>query len=586
MKNYTKETFKIYWRHVSKYKFIVLSISFSVIIGTVTNIVAPLFYKEFFDILASGGEIAGKAEALVQILIKILIVYLIGWVFWRVATFTNSFFQTKVMADLANTCFAYLHKHSVNFFNNNFVGSLVKRVNRFSRAFEGIADAFAWDLLPVLTDVTLIIIILSGRNLVLGLAILVWIIIYCIINYYFSLYKLKYDIKKSENDSKVTGVLADTITNHQNIKLFTGYTRERGNFFKVTDELRRLRRFTWDLSNFFEAVQVLLMIMLELGVFYLAIKLWEKGIVTIGDFVLIQIYLLTIFHRFWNFGRIIRHYYEHLADAKEMTGILETSHEIQDSKGAQKIKVTAGQIEFNEVSFSYHKTRRVIHKLNLMIEPNKRVALVGPSGAGKSTIVNLLLRNYDLEKGKILIDGQKVSRVTQESLNQNISLVPQDSILFHRTLMENIRYGKPRATNQEVIKAAKLARCDEFIKEFQDGYQTYVGERGVKLSGGERQRVAIARAILKDAPILILDEATSSLDSESEQLIQEALKNLMKNKTVIVIAHRLSTIMRMDKIIVLKQGKMIEQGSHDALVKKKSGLYKRLWEKQVGGFIR
>jgi len=273
-----------------------------------------------------------------------------------------------------------------------------------------------------------------------------------------------------------------------------------------------------------------------------------------------------------------------MADAKEMTEILETPHEIKDVRNAQKLKINQGKIEFKNVIFSYHQTRRIFHKLNLTIKAKEKIALVGPSGAGKTSFVNLLLRNYDLEKGKILIDEQKIAKVTQESVWQNISLVPQDPILFHRTLMENIRYGSPKATNQEVFKAAQLAHCDVFINQLDQKYQTYVGERGVKLSGGERQRVAIARAIIKDSPILILDEATSSLDSESEELIQDALNTLMQDKTVIVIAHRLSTIMKMDRIIVFDEGKIIEEGSHQELINKESGLYKKLWEKQICSF--
>jgi len=586
MKNYTKQTFSIFWRHISKYKFVTFIITVSVIIGSVTNVIAPLYYKEFFNLIAESEASLEKAVELVSILGKILIVYLIGWILWRLGSFLNSYFQTSIMADLSNTCFAYLHKHSVNFFNNNFVGSLVKRVNRFSRAFEGIADIMIWELLPVLTDLVLIIIVLSSQYLLLGIIILVWIVIYCLINYFFSKYKLKYDIQKSEQDSKVTGVLADTITNHQNIKLFSGYEREKQIFFEVITKLKNLRRFCWDLGNIFDGLQVLLMIGLELGIFYFAIKLWLRGVVKVGDFVLIQTYLLTIFHRLWNFGRVIRHYYEHIADAQEMTEILETPHEIQDTKSAKDIKVRQGRIEFVDVNFGYHKTRSVFKKLNLVIKPRERVALVGPSGSGKTTLVNLILRNHDIFYGKILIDGQKVSAVTQESLRTSISLVPQEPILFHRSLLENIRYGKPTATDNEVVEAAKLARCHEFILNFPEAYETFVGERGVKLSGGERQRVSIARAILKNAPILILDEATSSLDSESEGLIQEALKNLMKDKTVIVIAHRLSTIMKMDRIVVLKEGQVVEQGSHAELVKKSAGLYKQLWKKQVGGFIK
>ncbi len=535
--------------------------------------------------MANSAASAFLVTWLISILVKILILYLIGWGLWRAASFGISFFQTRVMTDLSNSCFGYLHRHSVSFFNNNFVGSLVKKVNRFSRSFLGVTDEFFFDILPLVVQVFGIIFILAAKNFILGLIVLFWVAVYCLINYYLSLYKLKFDLQRSELDSKVTGVLADTITNHQNVKLFNGYDREKSAFKNLLGVWQRLQYFCWNLSNIFEAVQTLLMIILEFGIFYLALSLWRKGIFTVGHFVLIQAYIINIFNRLWNFGKVIRHYYEYMADAQEMTEVLETPHEIQDVKNARELKVAQGSIEFKEVVFSYQQTRRVINRFNLTVKPQERLALVGPSGAGKSTLVNLLLRNYDLENGKILIDGQKIAIVTQESLWQNISLVPQDSILFHRSLMENIRYGRPQASDKEVIKAARLAYCHDFISSFSEGYNTYVGERGVKLSGGERQRVAIARAILKNAPILILDEATSSLDSGSEQLIQEALKTLMAGKTVIVIAHRLSTIMKMDRIVVLKEGRLVEEGSHQLFLKNKNSLYRLLWEKQIGGFI-
>lgn len=586
MENYTKQTFRIFWQHARKYLPSFFIVSISIILLTATDIIIPLFYKDFFNTLAKAAPASDKVASLYQIIIKILIINLIGWAFGRLATFFNSHFQTRIMADLANTCFAYLHKHSINFFNNNFVGSLVKRVNRFSRSFEGIADSFHWEFLPIVVNITLIVIILAKDHLRLGLAVLVWVIVYCLINYFFSRYKLKYDIARSELDSKVTGVLADTITNHQNIKLFTGYEREKENFNTVNDKLRGVRLFAWNLGNIFDSVQVFLMIALEIGIFYYAINLYQQGLVTIGDFVLIQSYLFLIFNRLWNFGRVIRHYYEHLADAKEMTEILETPHEIFDSKNAKPLTIVKGQIEFKQVDFCFHKTRKVISDLNLIFQAKKRTALVGFSGAGKTTLVNLILRNYEINRGSILIDGQKISAVTLNSLWGNISLVPQDPILFHRTLMENIKYGCPNAADEEVFTAAKLANAHQFIAAFPEGYNTFVGERGIKLSSGERQRVAIARAILKNAPILILDEATASLDSESEKLIQDALENLMKDKTVIVIAHRLSTIMKMDRIVVLKGGQIMEQGTHQQLTNKPQGIYRRLWEKQIGGFIK
>lgn len=580
MKSFTKKTFEIYFNHVKKYKISGIILLIFVPIASLSDVIAPLFYKGFFDELSGAGD----EKVLILFLVKVLITYLCGWVAWRVATFVASYFETKIMTDLSDKCFAYIHKHSINFFNNNFVGSLVKKINKFVYSFEGIADLILWEFIPLMTTLILSEIILFNKNKILAGVIILWIVLYVIINYFFSIYKLKFDIKRTEKDSEVTAVLADTMTNQANVKFFTAYGRELENFSKKTNELRKLRMFSWNLSNIVEAVQGLLVIALEVGLFYLSVKLWKRGIFTLGDFVLLQSYILNIFMRIWRLGRMIRRFYELTSDAKEMTEIFETPFEIQDPKDAKDLELKGGKIDFKNVSFSYSQTRTIIHNFDLSIKAKEKIAIVGPSGSGKSTIVNLLLRNFDIETGKILIDDQNISKVKQESLWKNIGLVPQDTILFHRTLRENIRYGNPGASDEEVFKASKLAYCEEFINDLQDGYDTYVGERGIKLSGGERQRIAIARAIIKNPPILILDEATSSLDSSSEEYIQKALDILMKDKTVIVIAHRLSTIMKMDRIIVIKDGKVVESGSHKELLSQK-GLYDKLWNKQVGGFI-
>lgn len=556
-----------------------------VISGAATNVIRPLFYKKFFDILASGQPKESIVSGLIAVLVSIAIIQMAGWISWRVADFIWTKFQLHVIKDLSNTCFQYLHKHSFSYFNNNFTGSLVKRVSYFPRAFEDIADRVIWSFLPLVISIIIIITVLFAKNILLGAVILVWLLVVMILNWFLAKYKLKFDIKVSEAFTESTGFLSDTITNNSNVKLFCGYKREVGGFTELNEKIRKLREFSWNLDHVFEAIQVFFLVVLELGMFYIGIDLWVKGKFTVGDFVLLQAYILTIFQYIINLGKMIRMTYQDLADAEEMTEILNTPHEIIDIPKAKELKAQEGKIEFKNVGFYYHKTRKILEKFSLVIASRERVALIGPSGAGKTTVVKLLLRNHNVDGGKILIDEQNISRVTQESLWKNISLVPQDPILFHRTLLENIRYGKPEAAAEEVIQAAKAAHCHEFISGFPRQYDTYVGERGVKLSGGERQRVAIARAILRNSPILILDEATSSLDSESEGLIQNALDKLMKDKTVIVIAHRLSTIAKMDRIIFIDGGEIKESGTHEELLSLKNGQYCKLWELQAGGFI-
>ncbi|HLD31224.1 MAG TPA: ABC transporter ATP-binding protein [Patescibacteria group bacterium] len=588
MKNNTKKTLKLYWHEAKKHKITGLILLFSSILTAVVEAFIPFYFKNFFDILSesSGIPTSMVVESLFGTLLFIAFLFSLSWALWRVNTFTLSYFEAKMLAQLANKCFAYLHHNSFSFFNNNFVGSLVKKVNWFTRAFEDIIDQAVFSVLPLVVGTVMVFIILGRVNIWLGFAMLGWVVIFTSISWIFTKFKLKYDIERNKAESTVTGRLADTITNNSNVKLFNGYGREVGAFEKDTAALAKIRKYTWDLSTIFEAVQGFLSISIELGIFYFAIKLWQKNILTIGDFVLIQTYILTMMNKVWSFSHVLRHFYEKLSDAEEMTIVFDTPHEIQDIPRAKDLKVLTGEVVFQNVNFNYNQTRSVLKKFNLSIPAKQRLAIIGPSGAGKTTIIKLLFRMHDVASGKIFIDNQNIAKVTQESLWKNVALVPQDPILFHRTLFENIQYGNPEASKDEVIKASKAAHCHDFIKSLDDGYDTYVGERGVKLSGGERQRVAIARAILKNAPILVLDEATSSLDSESELLIQEALAELMKNKTVVVIAHRLSTIRKMDRIIVVDEGGIVEDGAHNALLKKIGGIYNKLWKLQVKGFIK
>lgn len=587
MKNQSKETIKIYLNESWKYKFSGFVALFGVVGASIMTAIVPLQYRDFFNVLTLNKIGDQKTiNRLLSILLFIFIFKIITWAFWRISVAGANKFQTKVMALLGNKCFKYLHKHSFTYFSNTFTGSIVKKVKGFVNSFESISDQVLWDLLPLIVGILSIIFILFGVNIFLCLGIILWIIMFLSINWIFTQYKIKYEIKRTEAETITTGVLADTVTNSTNIKLFNGYNFEVEGFARVTENLRKLKYLTWSMEAIFDAVQSLLMIGLEIGIIYFSIKFWNKKLLTVGDFVLIQTYLGNIFIQMRNFGKIVRKIYGALADANEMTEIFQTKHEIRDIKNAKELVVNEGKIQFKNVDFKYEKGKMLLENLKLTIKPNERVALIGPSGAGKTTIIKLLLRMHNLTGGKILIDGQNIAKVTQESLREAVSLVPQDPILFHRTLMENIRYGKPDATDKEVIEAAKAANAHEFISELVSGYETYVGERGIKLSGGERQRVAIARAILRNAPILILDEATSSLDSESETLIQEALDRLMKEKTVIVIAHRLSTIKKANRIIVVNKGSIVEQGTHEELLNKQSSIYKKLWNLQVGGFIK
>lgn len=583
-KSLTKETFKIFWRHLAKYPWLIFFCILFLFIAVGGELYQRYLYKAFFDLLNLNNS--GQYPELIISLLNILGMGAIMWVGWRIQTLLDIWISAKVMRDLYNSCFSYLQKHSFSFFNNNFSGSLQRKVNRYPKAFENIFDLFVWQAGATGLRVTAIIAFMLWQYPPIGMALLIWAIIFVSINVVFGRYKLKFDLQRSAADTAVSGYLADSITNNSNIKLFNGFATELNMFGKVTEAWKKITQFSWTLDSIIQGVQSALILVIQFFVFYFGIKLWQQGQVTLGDFVLIQSYIFFAADNLWNTHRFLKEYFGNMADANEMTEILLTDHEVADAPGAKQLNVTQGKIEFKNAHFGYYQTQNVFESFNLLMKPGEKVALIGPSGGGKSTIVKLLFRFFDLKDGEILIDDQNISKVTQDSLRDSISLVPQDPILFHRSILDNIRYAKQDATDEEVVAVAKLAHCHEFICNFPEQYNTFVGERGVKLSGGERQRVAIARAILKNAPILVLDEATSSLDSESEMFIQDALKKLMANKTTIVIAHRLSTVMQMDRIIVLENGAIVEEGKHKELLKLKKGTYQKLWEIQAGGFAK
>lgn len=585
MKPQNKATLQFYLKHALAYRAVVCSMVVVMMLSIGAAMVLPFLYKAFVDVLSTGGDKAVVYDRLIRLTLGIFALSTFEWVMWRISGFANNFFQPRVMADIMNECFAYLHGHSYNFFSSNFGGALVKKVNRIARAFEDVADKIYWSLFPLFLRIVIILVVLLWLQVTIGAIVFVWIVLFLAFNYVLALYKLPYDLRASEHDTKITARLADTITNSVNVKLFSAFAFEEKGFRGVTGEWFKHTKRAWDIGQAIEAIQGFLMVLLEFVTLYYFAKLWRAGMLTIGDFVLIQSYLMMIYTQLWDFGRTIRQLYERLADAAEMTVVMQTPHEVRDVRGAVELHVTRGAVEFDRVNFSYKDNVDVIRDLSFRVKPSEKIGLIGPSGGGKTTIVKLLLRLFDIQRGVVRIDDRDISQVTLDSLHEQVSLVPQDPILFHRTLMENIRYGRRDATDEEVMAAAKLAHCHDFIMSFPHGYETYVGERGVKLSGGERQRVAIARAILTNAPILILDEATSSLDSQSEMLIQEALLNLMKNRTTFVVAHRLSTVMKMDRIFVLQGGEIVEEGSHRELVARNDSLYRTFWNLQVGGYL-
>lgn len=581
----TWDVLKDYLISTKPQTFIALLVVFGMTVAVVIHtIVIPIYYKIFFDTLASAGDAKLLSQTLFKIVYVVLILNIIEWFAYRLAFFSKNYLGFNMGKVLMQKAFDYLTDHSFLFFSNNFSGSLVQKIGRYGRSYNRIMNTVLEDVVPLIIKIVGSITVLYFVDQNIAIAVMVWAGIFLVSTFIFSKYKLKYDIKGAALDSQVTGTISDAISNHNSVQLFNGHSHES---FRVRDIIKKyldVAIFRWNLSTSLDGFQSLLNVLIEFFIFYYGIKYWEMGFVTLGTFTLVQTYIIYITGSLWGFGRIIRDLYEATADAKQMVEILHLPHEIKDIDKASELTVSNGIIEFKNINFSFGENKPVFNDLSFDIKAGEKVALIGHSGAGKSTLIKLLLRLHDLKSGQILIDGQDISKVKQSSLRHNISLVPQDPALFHRSLYENIRYGKRDATHEQVMEASKMAHCDIFIKEFPNGYETMVGERGVKLSGGERQRVAIARALLKNAPILVLDEATSSLDSHSESLIQDALDTLMKGKTTIVIAHRLSTIKKMDRIIVLGKEGIIEQGSHNDLIKNDK-TYSKLWNLQAGGFV-
>ncbi|MDO8514371.1 MAG: ABC transporter ATP-binding protein [bacterium] len=580
-----RSVFRVYWSHSKKYRAFIAAIFLSGVIMQAANLTAPLYLRQLFNVLATHTRDAATAQVLIGILAIVALAWLTDRLFRRVQDIFNVTMQSRVMAGLFDDAFSYLMGHSYGFFISNFAGSLTHRVTKFARAYETLFDTVMITFIPTLVFVLGAVGVLFSRNHILGLSLGLWCIAFVWFQIFVARVRQPARNARSEADTRITAALSDSIGNQSAVTLFSGVHYEWQRFHSVVEVWRAATLRNWLIDGWFWGGISLFIVGIQVGLFWGAILLWQQNLLTIGDFVLIQAYLMTVFDQLVGINRDMRRFFDALADASEMVYILEQPHDVRDAPSAVPLKVQNGEIVFNQTKFFFKDAKvPILSDFDLRIKGGEKVALVGPSGAGKSTVTRLLLRLFDVTGGSIEIDGQNISHVIQESLRDAIAYVPQEPVLFHRSLMENIRYGRREASDAEVIEVARKAHCHEFISGLPAAYETFVGERGVRLSGGERQRVAIARAILKNAPILILDEATSSLDSESEALIQSALEILMQGKTVVVIAHRLSTIMKMDRIIVLEGGTIKAEGTHQKLLAS-GGLYQKLWSIQAGGFL-
>lgn len=575
------------WKYKEK-KWSAISITLIKIAISISGLFPIIYLKDLINLISQvdGSPSPEIMHQSLGILIMIVGIRFLIWILRRIIDFLLINFEIYLMKSIYLESFSYLHKHSYNFFANAFSGSLVKKVNKLVYSLEDFTDIIIFQLSGILIESIWIVIVVSQANLLFWLLFWGFILWTFLFQYFMQKWRAKFEIQANKSDSKMSGFLSDTISNSINIKVFASRKKELASFTTIANTWQKDTKKSWFSSVLIFAIMGIFIISFEVSTLYFAIDLRGKWLISVGVIVLLQAYIIRIIRQLFFIWNTLKRLTAIIGKSAEMIEILDSPLEIKDCPNAKKLKIKNAEIKFEKVGFNYNKEEdAVFSNLNIKIKPGERVAFVGESGAGKTSIIKLLMRFYDIQKGNILIDGQNIAKVSQESLRDSISLVPQEPILFHRTLKENIAYGRPHASDEEIFAAARMAKCERFIKKLEKGYDTMVGERGIKLSWWERQRVAIARAILENKSILLLDEATSALDSESEILIQEAMQEVMKNKTVIVIAHRLSTIMNMDRIIVLEQGEVIETGSHKELMGKKNGKYAHLWDIQSGGFL-
>lgn len=521
------------------------------------------------------------------ILVFVTIVGLGELVLWRLVMYLQWTMSDRVVYDLNRKVFDTLSEQSMEFHTNRFGGSLVSQANKFTSAFSRLGDLYLFNIAPMIYAFLFTFVILVPVLPLFALALAIFAVIFMGIAWVSFKSIRDLNVREAETHNKVSGQIADSITNIMAVKSFSRERFEKKRFDDFATDAREAGfaiRTAVIIRDFWFG-GIITLIMTSAFVTLVFGHAWFG--VPIGTLLLAVTYSIQILGTLWGFNGMLRQLNRIFGDAREMSSILTTGQTVADEPNASHMTAKKGAIEITDMTFSHADARKdetIFKNFNLSIKPGQRVGLVGHSGSGKTTLTKLMLRFADIQKGTITIDGQSISKVTQSSLRETIAYVPQEPMLFHRTLKENIRYGKPNATEEEIIDAAKKANALEFIHKLPDGFDTLVGERGVKLSGGQRQRIAIARAIIKDAPVLILDEATSALDSESEQLIQDALQQLMKGRTSIVIAHRLSTISKLDRVIVMEDGEIVEDGTHESLISQK-GIYAKLWAHQSGGFI-
>ncbi len=588
-KSTARRTLHYYWAATSKHLglFIGLmlsSIGFIVLLSYGNPLLMSMIVDRVSETPVAPDQVF---EVFGPYIIALIAINLIGQACSKVQDYTSFKLEIAASYDLATEAFDALSNQSMTFHSNRFGGTLVSQTTKFMNAYSQMLENITFPFLPIICSIIATCVILIPRVPAYVVILMALLVVYAIVSYvmYKRILSLNEDAADAQNT--LSGALSDAVTNILAVKTYGREDYERELFDRANREVvaRDTKRMMASLARGIITACIALAIMSVVAVFIAGGNAWFG--ITPGTLVIMFTYTYTITNQFNFISRGLQRFNVAFGDASGMTSVLDEPRLVADEPNAKPLKVTAGDIDFIDLNFWYtdgNAKTKVFDNFNLHIPAGQRVGLVGRSGAGKTTLTKLLLRLSDIQEGEILIDGQNVAKGTQQSLRRQVAYVPQEALLFHRTIAENIAYARPDASMDEIREAARQANALEFIERLPQGFDTVTGERGIKLSGGQRQRIAIARAMLADAPILVLDEATSALDSESEKLVQDALEKLMQGRTSIVVAHRLSTVASLDRIVVLDRGKIVEDGPHAELIAQ-GGEYAQLWSRQTGAYL-
>ncbi len=556
----------------------------AVLFATAISRASTYVVKFITDDVVAFGQGMVSADAIWRWAIIFPGIWFVNELIWRMSGFCGMRWITGAVAESNRRLFGYLSEHSANYFSDRHAGALVNKISNASSGVERITAEWLWQFQPLIISMIVDVYLTYIAHPFFMYALLAWMAVYVPLNVLFVSKLHRLSFAYAESSSLLKGKMVDSTSNVDTVQYTGSVDYEKRHIGTHIHGQRTSHLAEWWWSEWILVTNGFLLSIFAFAMFALAMYLIVSGQISVGTLILIILVVIELEHRMFFLGQHMTQAVSYYGQVNEGLKELLEPHEIVDKQAAKPLIVRNGRIDFEKLDFSYRGNRVFYGNFDLRIEGGEKVGLVGHSGAGKSTLVSLLQRRFDLDGGRISIDGQSVADVSLDSLRSAVAFVPQSTSLFHRPIIENIRYGRLDASDEDVVRAAEMAQADCFIRELPEGYHTKVGERGVMLSGGQRQRISVARAVLRNAPILLLDEATSALDSISEAAIQKALADLMKGKTVIAIAHRLSTLRAMDRIVVMDDGKIVEDGTHDQLLALE-GVYASLWNSQVSGFI-